>query len=116
MSGNLISAIGVAILTFFALRIFLAWRSRISGADARAKVDAGALLLDVRSPGEFASGALPGAENIPVAELPSRLSELDRDREIVVYCASGMRSNRAASFLRARGYRVHDLGPGRAWR
>ena len=37
MSGNLLSAIGVAILTFFLLRLVLAWKSRISGADARAK-------------------------------------------------------------------------------
>lgn len=116
MSGNLLSAIGVAILTFFALRIVIAWRSRISGAEARAKVDAGALLLDVRSEAEFASGGLPGAENLPIQSLPARLGELSKARPIVVYCASGMRSSRAASLLRARGYEVHDLGPARAWR
>ena len=79
-------------------------------------VGEGALLLDVRTRGEFASAHLPGAMNIPVQELGGRAQELPpQDRSIVVYCRSGARSAAAAAELRRLGYRVHDLGPMSAW-
>ncbi len=85
--------------------------SRIDGPRARALVAGCAQLVDVRSPGEFAGGALPGARNIPVHELDRRLAELSKDRELVVYCASGGRSASAASLLARAGFtKVHDLG------
>jgi len=115
MMNDLLTAIAIAIAAFFVLRTIVAWRSRVSGADARALVEDGALLLDVRSEGEFGAGGLPGAKNIPVQVLSARLGELEKDRPIVVYCASGMRSSRAASVLRAKGFEVHDLGPARAY-
>ncbi|MDQ3033063.1 MAG: rhodanese-like domain-containing protein [Myxococcota bacterium] len=115
MQQNVVFWIAMAILAILIVRRVLAIRGRIPGAEARAKVDAGALLLDVRTPAEFASSALPGATNVPVHQLASRLGELPRDRPIVVYCASGMRSSSAASFLRRRGLEVYDLGPGSAW-
>ncbi|MCC6876875.1 MAG: rhodanese-like domain-containing protein [Sandaracinaceae bacterium] len=89
----------------------LAALGRVSRDVAHAKVKDGALLLDVRSEGEHASGALPGSKNIPVHALGARMSELDRGRAIVVYCASGMRSASAASVLRSKGFEVYDLGP-----
>jgi len=61
-------------------------------------------LIDVRNPGEHALGALPGAVNIPVGQLPGRLDELDASRPTVVYCAGGYRSSVAASLLRANGF------------
>lgn len=72
----------------------------------------GALLLDVRTPGEFAGGRLEGAINIPVGELARRLEELGaRDRPVVIYCRSGARSATAAGVLRRAGFAdVHDLG------
>lgn len=83
---------------------------------ARAWVAAGATLLDVRSPSEFASGHLGAARNIPVAELASRLAELPPPpHDVVVYCRSGNRSARAAATLTGAGYRVLDLGPMSAW-
>lgn len=79
-------------------------------------VQEGALLLDVRSPEEFASGRLPDAVNIPVEELKSRLGELEAKRPIVVYCRSGRRSAKAAELLKSAGFQqVHDLGPMSAW-
>lgn len=108
-------AVLISIVTFFALRMFFAMRSRISGSDARALVEQGALLLDVRTQGEFASGALPGATNIPVQELARRVGEVPKARPVVVYCASGMRSARAAALLRRHGIDAHDLGPKHAW-
>ena len=105
----------VALVAFVAVRMVLASRNRIPAADARAKVDAGALLLDVRTPGEFAMGAIPGAKNIPVQSLAGRLGELSKERAIVVYCASGMRSASALSLLRRSGFEVYDLGPASRW-
>jgi rhodanese-related sulfurtransferase len=61
-------------------------------------------LVDVREPAEFAAGTLPGATNIPLGELPSRLSELDRDRRVVLLCRSGGRSANAAAFLANSGF------------
>jgi rhodanese-related sulfurtransferase len=107
--------VALALLAIVIVRRVIAMRNRIPGEAARAKVREGALLLDVRTPGEFAAMAIPSAKNVPVHELGSRLSELPRDRPIIVYCASGMRSAGAASFLRKRGFEVHDLGPASAW-
>lgn len=85
--------------------------------DARTLVANGALLLDVRTPSEFASGHIDGAVNIPVQELERRIAEIhDRRRPIVVYCQSGRRSAAATQMLRSAGYaEVHDLGPMSAW-
>jgi len=64
----------------------------------------GALLLDVREPAEFAHGHVPGAVNLPQAELATRLEELPRDRPIQVICQAGFRSLRCAQFLRQVGF------------
>lgn len=88
----------------------------VDGKRARELVQAGAILLDVRTPGEFAGGALPGARNVPVQELQARLGELDRAATYVVYCRSGARSASAAGALRGAGFgQVHDLGSISAW-
>jgi rhodanese-related sulfurtransferase len=76
----------------------------------------GALLLDVRSPGEFNSGHLDGAVNIPIDQLGRRMAELGpKTRAVVVYCQSGGRSRAAAQMLSGAGYQVHDVGPMSAW-
>lgn len=76
----------------------------------------GALLLDVRTPDEFSGQHIPGATNIPVDQLPARISELGpTSRPIVVHCRSGARSARAAGMLRAAGYEVHDIGGMHEW-
>lgn len=84
---------------------------------AREKVEAGAVLLDVRTPGEFNSGHIEGAINIPVNELESRMSELPADKEVVVYCRSGARSSSAKRILESKGItQVYDLGSISRWR
>jgi rhodanese-related sulfurtransferase len=70
------------------------------------------LVLDVRTRGEAAAGAVPGAINIPLGELRTRLDELPRDREIWVHCGVGQRSYYASRILRQRGYRVRNLSGG----
>jgi len=70
----------------------------------------GPALVDVRNAGEVKLGTIAGARNIPVAELRSRLGELDPARPTVVYCAGGYRSILASSLLRAAGFtQVSDL-------
>ena len=62
-------------------------------------------ILDVRNPEEYQICRIPGSTLIPLPELPARLGELDRERELVVHCKSGMRSLKAAQFLREQGFR-----------
>lgn len=64
----------------------------------------GAVLIDVRSQGEFASGNVKGSTNIPLDKLSSQLGKLKKDKPIVVFCASGMRSASAKSILERNGY------------
>ena len=71
----------------------------------------GAVFVDVRSAAEFASGYAPGSINIPLNELPSRLAELPKDRDVVVFCASGSRSGMAKMMLKVKGFHnVHNAG------
>lgn len=90
----------------------------VDGPAAKALVDAGARLVDVRTPQEFAAGHAPGAINIPYDEIARRApGELpDRDATLVLYCRSGRRSAIAAKALRELGYaRLHDLQRADAW-
>ena len=80
--------------------------SRSSREDVGAALRAeSALVVDVRSPGEFASGHVEGAVNIPVQELGRRLDECGaKDRPIILYCHSGMRAASAQSTLKRAGF------------
>ncbi len=73
----------------------------------------GAFVLDVREPYETAHGIVPAAHVIPLGQIERRLSEIPTDREVVIYCAAGMRSLDAACFLYTRGYgRVYSVDGG----
>ena len=68
-------------------------------------VKEGAIILDVRSKGEFAGGHIKGAINISVDTLRNNLSKLkDKNQPIITCCASGMRSASAKSILKSNGY------------
>ncbi len=90
---------------------------RLRSGQARALVAAGASLIDVRTPGEFHAGHLPGARNLPLDGLIARPGQAGpTDRPVVLYCASGTRSGVAARALRRAGYAtVVNLGPMFAW-
>jgi phage shock protein E len=92
-------------------------RGRISGPAARTLVASGAVLLDVRTRAEFASGHLERARNIPLDELARRLEELGpKDKPVILYCASGVRSAMAAGTLRKNGFtQLHNLGSMGRW-
>ena len=82
------------------------------------KENSSAVLLDVRTPDEFAEGHIEGAVNLAVEELESRLNELPSDKAtpIVVYCRSGRRSALAAEILVKAGYSaIYDLGGIQNW-
>ncbi|HMB03795.1 MAG TPA: FAD-dependent oxidoreductase [Isosphaeraceae bacterium] len=70
------------------------------------------VILDVRTPEEFAAGHLPDAVNIPVDELRSRLAELPHDRPLVAYCQVGQRGYLAVRLLREAGYQAMNLSGG----
>ena len=86
-------------------------------AEIKDKISAGALVVDVRNPGEWQQGHLPEAKLLPLPELNAQLAKLeswcngDREKDIVVYCASGMRSGRARKILQSAGFpNVHNGG------
>jgi rhodanese-related sulfurtransferase len=77
------------------------------------------LLLDVRTPGEFAEGHIRGAMLMPSYSVAARLKEIEgfRHREIVIYCEVGVRSLRISKFLYKKGFTevLHYQGGVRAW-
>ena len=85
----------------------------LTAGDAWKKIEAGAILIEVRSPKEFSSGHLKRAINISHTELKNKLNLLgsDKNREIVLYCRSGRRSGIAQEALIALGYtQVYNAG------
>jgi adenylyltransferase/sulfurtransferase len=83
--------------------------------ELKARLDRGedVFILDVRNPEEYQISRIPGGVLIPLPALPQRFGELDRDREMVVHCKSGMRSQKAIQFLRQQGFtRLQNLKGG----
>jgi rhodanese-related sulfurtransferase len=74
-------------------------------------------VLDVRSPEEFKEGHVPGAVNIPYDQMAARLTEVPKDKDVVLYCRSGRRAGIAAEVLQANGYTrlSHLEGDMTAW-
>jgi phage shock protein E len=74
-------------------------------------------ILDVRTPQEYADGHVPGAVNVPYDQLASRLAEVPKDKDVVLYCKSGRRAGIAAEVLAANGYQrlSHLEGDMSAW-
>lgn len=80
------------------------------------ELDAGALLVDVRTPGEFTHSPIPGAVNIELDALRERLGELEINRPIIVHCQVGLRGYLAARILNQHGYQVRNLdGEWKTW-
>ncbi|WP_069658418.1 rhodanese-like domain-containing protein [Arcticibacter eurypsychrophilus] len=80
---------------------------QIFGGDATVDleniINEGAFLVDVRSPGEFASGHVKGSVNIPLDKVNAQLSKFQNKKNIVVFCQSGGRSSQAKSILEQSG-------------
>lgn len=85
----------------------------VSVAEAAALRDQGAFILDVREPGEWSEGHIPGATLIPLGTLAGRIAEVPHDQPIVVVCRSGNRSAEGRDILRGAGLpRVTSLDGG----
>lgn len=84
----------------------------ISPAKAFEAQQQGAMLIDVREAGEYRSGHAPGAKHISVQVIERRLGEIPRERQIIVVCQSGMRSQRAAEILSRAGFQVLNVSGG----
>ena len=105
MNWQFYLAAALVVVAFFVYKQF---SSRLGAEDAAAvaqAVAAGARIVDVRTPTEFAAGHVPGAVNIPLSELQVQLKKVGNKRKpVVVYCRSGSRSAHAANILRSRGF------------
>lgn len=89
---------------------------QVTPAQAFVLLEEGAQLLDVREADEWVAGHAPDAIHVPLGELASAISVIDRDRTIVVICRSGRRSDLAAGALRGVGYDACNLAGGmQAW-
>ncbi|WP_337177246.1 FAD-dependent oxidoreductase [Paludisphaera sp.] len=97
---------------FIASNVMDGQERQIHVEDWEAGRPGGAMLVDVRTPAEFAAGAIPGAVNLPVDELRDRLDELPRDRPIVVHCQVGMRGYMAGLVLRDSSRDAYNLSGG----
>lgn len=98
-----------AIIIFFVLKRL----SQVSPEKARELKAAGALIIDVRTAGEFAGGHLAGAINIPLDEIGGKIEEVvsDRNQPILLYCLSGTRSALARRILLGKNYHeAYNLG------
>lgn len=98
---------------------FIAQRgSKLSLLQATQLINQGrAIVVDVRSPKEFAMGHMREARNIPLKELPQRVSELDKlkSKSVIVVCSTGVQSARAGSVLKKAGFtEVYGLNGGMA--
>ena len=77
----------------------------LTEAQLREKFERGAsTLIDVRETHEFTSGHIPDAVNIPLSKLKQRLKEIPNDKELILYCQSGIRSKQAARILQKQNY------------
>lgn len=72
----------------------------------------GAVIVDVRSSGEYSSGHVKGSKNIPLGKIASKLEIIKEwDKPVITCCASGMRSGSAASVLKRNGVAAYNAGP-----
>jgi phage shock protein E len=110
MNEQMIGYIIVAL--FLGMSVFSMAKRGRAGKETARKLAAGAKVIDVRTPAEFGAGHYPEALNIPLDQLESSLDRIGaKDKPLIVYCASGMRSRRARVLLKASGFTdVTDAG------
>ncbi|XOV66772.1 MAG: rhodanese-like domain-containing protein [Fluviicola sp.] len=81
--------------------------------DYKALLDNGAVIIDVRNPGEFQNGCIPGSENIPLPKLGSRVKQIKSlEVPVICVCAAGVRAASAKAQLKAAGVESYNGG---AW-
>lgn len=99
----------IAVLAFIVFRFLYFKKIKMAIPDL---IRQGATVIDVRSPGEFKQGSRPGSVNIPLGDLGARCEKLDKDKTVIVCCASGTRSAMAMGILKKHGFRdIVNAGP-----
>ena len=94
------------LILFCILIIFFIKKKFFDTTNYKAMLDAGGVIIDVRSAEEFMTGNIENSINIPLMELSSNLSQLkDKDQSIITCCASGIRSAGAKKILISKGYK-----------
>ncbi|MFZ9680813.1 MAG: rhodanese-like domain-containing protein [Bacteroidia bacterium] len=102
-----------ALIAFLMFGIFKSLFSQGDSQGLRDALQKKAFLVDVRTPGEFASGSAPGAVNIPLDRIEQSLDRFKGQGTVVVFCRSGMRSSQARDILVRNGYK--DVVNGGTW-
>jgi len=103
MNTQTLIYVAIAVFAVIILKRLLGG-GKVATSIVKQKLESGAIIVDVRTPEEFRDGAYPGAKNIPLADLGRRLSEIPKDKPVVLYCASGARSSSAARAMKQAGY------------
>lgn len=71
----------------------------------------GAIIIDVRTQGEYSQGAIPGSKNIPLQSINSKINQVKKyNKPVITCCASGMRSGSAAAILKRHGIEAVNGG------
>lgn len=86
----------------------------ISTEELQKKLEAGEklVMIDVREHEEVEAGMIPGAKHIPMGEIPERMGELDKEKEIIFICRSSARSGNVCHYLNEQGYKVRNMAGG----
>lgn len=120
--GQLLFFLILFAAAFLLLKPILFGGPRVTPAEALKQIEAGtAVLVDVREPDEWRNGAAAPAALLALSDLQGGRRDwapflaANKDRLIILYCASGMRSGTAAGLLKKEGFRVANLGGFRRW-
>ena len=100
----LLAAAGIMVMKLLQPAASASLPAEVTIVEAAQMRDQGAFILDVREPDEWVEVHIPDATLIPLGDLPSRLAEIPRDREVVVVCRSGNRSARGRDILLNAGF------------
>jgi rhodanese-related sulfurtransferase len=84
----------------------------VSRDEAQKLIDEGAQVIDVRADHEWEAGRIAGATHLPLDELAQRAAEIDKERQVLLYCRGGNRSTMAAAALSEAGYDAAKLSEG----
>ncbi|MCU9615002.1 rhodanese-like domain-containing protein [Caldibacillus lycopersici] len=117
---DIIQWIIIILIALFVIRHFLPTKgiTTISIEQTKNKFkDKNVQFIDVRTPGEYKANHRQQFKNIPLSNLLSKLDQLDKNKEIVVICQSGMRSSKAAKLLKRQGFeKIYNVKGGMsAW-
>ncbi|MCP1122490.1 sulfurtransferase [Bacillus sp. AFS018417] len=121
MSTNVaLNIVFIALISWFVISRFLPVKGvkNISGKALKDEIKKkNKQLIDVRTPGEFRGNHIQGFRNMPLNELVQKANSLDKNKEVIVICQSGMRSKQATKILKKLGFKhiINVSGGMNAW-